>query len=105
MSRSTSNPCGNRRAAVCLLFLAALPHVSIGVKGVPTPIVSPIRLTKDNRKPFETEAAAVMAAFSETQRVIDDTLARIIEADAARVPFCGLFSVLFRCAHCHASDT
>jgi hypothetical protein len=48
--------------------------VSIGVTGLPTPLVSPIRLMNDNQKPFGTEAAALMAGFSAGQRVIDDTL-------------------------------
>lgn len=31
--------------------------VSIGMKGLPTPLVSPIRLMNEKQKPFETEAA------------------------------------------------
>ncbi|MDR5799212.1 hypothetical protein P9292_03850 [Caballeronia sp. LZ001] len=48
--------------------------VSIGVKGLPAALLSPIRLMNDNQKPFGTEAAALMAGFSAGQRVIDDTL-------------------------------
>ncbi|MPW05137.1 hypothetical protein GCT19_05655 [Paraburkholderia sp. CNPSo 3155] len=50
--------------------------VSIGAKGLPTSLVSPTRLMKDTQKPFETEAAALMAGCSAGQRVIDDTLLR-----------------------------
>ncbi|MBN3751588.1 hypothetical protein G3N95_01445 [Paraburkholderia sp. Tr-20389] len=48
--------------------------VSIGVKGAPAALLSPIRLMNDHQKPFGTEAAALMAGFSAGQRVIDDTL-------------------------------
>ena len=48
--------------------------VFIGMKGMPTPLVPPIRLLKDNQNLFGTEATALMVGFSAGQRVIDHTL-------------------------------
>lgn len=48
--------------------------VSIGMSGLPIPLISPFRLMADNQKPFGTEAAALMAGFSAGQRVIDNRL-------------------------------
>ncbi|NVH71069.1 hypothetical protein FSB08_00555 [Paraburkholderia sp. JPY432] len=48
--------------------------VSVGANGVPTSLISPIRLMKDTWKPFGTEATALMAGCSAGQRLIENTL-------------------------------
>lgn len=61
-------------SAVPSLPSGCVAIVSIGMRGLPTPLVSPFRLVTDNQKPFETKAAALMAGFSAGQRVIDNEL-------------------------------
>jgi hypothetical protein len=45
----------------------------IRVAGAIRSMVAPIRLTEDDRRPFATEAEALMAGYSAGQRIVDDT--------------------------------
>ncbi|MPW23962.1 hypothetical protein GCT13_46675 [Paraburkholderia sp. CNPSo 3157] len=61
------------RSLVPSLPIGFVAIVSIGGKGMPNSLPLPVRVTNDNKKPFGTEAAALMAGFSAAQRLIDDT--------------------------------
>jgi hypothetical protein len=47
--------------------------VQIRVAAAICSMVGPIRLTADDRRPFATEAEALMAGYSAGQRIVDDT--------------------------------
>jgi hypothetical protein len=53
--------------------LGFIAVVQIKVAGTICSMVAPLRLTADDRRPFATEAEALMAGYSAGQRIVDDT--------------------------------